>query len=375
MIPGLDGLRAIAFLLVFAQHTDYSYFGWTGVLMFFVLSGFLITGILLRMKQSLSTKDYFKRFYGRRFLRIFPLYYFYLFAIAGLVAVLIALNYRPNYMAEFRFQLPYALAYVYDFFYASSSFTYHKFLDHFWSLSVEEQFYIVWPLLIMITPEKHLKKLFLGAVIAGPVFRLILTFIFDSHAFPFLTDYMPLGVYPLPFSHVDAFGLGAYISRFKIPRPKLQFAALIVIIPLVGYLSEYLATQGLANPSALGFATPLANAYKQIWGYTLLDYFFALVIYLVAIEKMFVRFLEFPVLRYLGRISYGLYVYHFSLTWFAGRLQDVFLMDYNTAKLVMAVVSLAATIAIASASYYFLERPILNLKEKYFSLHPQPKPT
>ncbi|HEX2697603.1 MAG TPA: acyltransferase family protein, partial [Anaerolineales bacterium] len=78
MITGLDGLRAIAFLMVFAFHTRHLEFGWMGVQLFFVLSGFLITGILLNIKDSLAGKQFFVKFYGRRFLRIFPLYYFYL---------------------------------------------------------------------------------------------------------------------------------------------------------------------------------------------------------------------------------------------------------------------------------------------------------
>ena len=84
MIPGLDGLRAVAFFLVFLCHTNYVEAGWMGVMLFFVLSGFLITGILIDMKESLPSKAYFIKFYGRRFLRIFPLYYFYLFLIFGL---------------------------------------------------------------------------------------------------------------------------------------------------------------------------------------------------------------------------------------------------------------------------------------------------
>ena len=84
MIPGLDGLRAIAFLLVFGFHTEYLEFGWVGVQLFFVLSGFLITNILLKMKDNYSPRDYFVKFYGRRFLRIFPLYYFYLALVLGL---------------------------------------------------------------------------------------------------------------------------------------------------------------------------------------------------------------------------------------------------------------------------------------------------
>ena len=83
MIPGIDGLRAIAILAVLAFHVNgFEFgFGWLGVQFFFVLSGFLITGILLRMKETLPVKQYFYKFYGRRFLRIFPLYYFYLLVL------------------------------------------------------------------------------------------------------------------------------------------------------------------------------------------------------------------------------------------------------------------------------------------------------
>src|SRR6266542_4346766 len=101
MIPGLDGLRAIAFLLVFALHTDYLQIGWVGVQFFFVLSGFLITGILLDMKKSLPPKEYFSKFYGRRFLRIFPLYCISLLLMVGLTIWLISVAYRPNYMKIF----------------------------------------------------------------------------------------------------------------------------------------------------------------------------------------------------------------------------------------------------------------------------------
>ena len=109
MIPGLDGLRAIAFLLVFALHTDYLQIGWIGVQFFFVLSGFLITGILLDMKKALPPRDYFTKFYGRRFLRIFPLYYFYLLLMSGVSVGLIAIAFRPNYMKLFLEQTKYAV--------------------------------------------------------------------------------------------------------------------------------------------------------------------------------------------------------------------------------------------------------------------------
>ena len=149
MIPGLDGVRAIAFLLVFTLHTDYLYIGWVGVQLFFVLSGFLITDILLRMKEKFGAGDYFKKFYGRRFLRIFPLYYLYLLIIFIVTVIVIQYDYRVTYMERTQDHLPYALTYIYNFFNASSAYDGESWLiGHLWSLSVEEQFYLFWPLLI-----------------------------------------------------------------------------------------------------------------------------------------------------------------------------------------------------------------------------------
>ncbi len=150
MIPGFDGLRAIAILAVLAFHVNGYFlgFGWMGVQFFFVLSGFLITGILLRMKESLPAKQYFYKFYGRRFLRIFPLFYFYLLilTIAAWRSDLIPLASLRSELQNFVGpQLPYAFSYVYDFYYASSSLQVTDFLTHLWSLSVKSNFTLFGP--------------------------------------------------------------------------------------------------------------------------------------------------------------------------------------------------------------------------------------
>lgn len=371
MIPGLDGLRAIAFFLVFALHTNYLQMGWVGVSLFFVLSGFLITGILLDMKASLSSRDYFVKFYGRRFLRIFPLYYFYLLLMTGLTAWLISLPYRPRYMRVFWDQAKYAVLYVYDFFFATASFKHSNLLDHFWSLSVEEQFYIFWPLLLLIVPDKWLKKLFIVFILLGPLFRLVFFFVYRSGVFRFFADSPELATYPLPFSHIDAFALGAYISRFSIPKAKQQFYALLALLPVLGLITQYIATRTTAPLSGLGYQLLLPDSYKYIWAYTLLNYFFAVLIYGVAQEAWFTRFLEWRPLRYMGKISYGLYVYHFPIVWFAGRIADFGLgLTPFWVKFLTALIAFAATLLIASLSFRFLERPITNLKDRFFPLEP-----
>ena len=367
MIPGLDGLRAIAFLLVFAFHTNYLDCGWVGVQLFFVLSGFLITAILVDMKKTLPSKAYFVKFYGRRFLRIFPLYYFYLFLIAGIACWLYFSHYRVNLMLEYFNQLPSALTYTYNFLYASVWFKTSYFLTHFWSLSVEEQFYIIWPLLILLTPSSSYKKLFIGAIILGPVFRLFAAFLYNAHAFPFLSVNTPSGIYALPFSHLDAFGFGAFISQYRLPRARQQFWALLVAVPLIGFATQYLATGNFGSWSGFGYAFPIANGLKHIWGYSLLNYFFAVTIYAVAREGLFNRFLELRWMRYLGKISYGMYVYHYALIFFASRLQDYIPLAPDQAQLLTALIAFVATLAIASASYALLEKPILSLKDRFFA--------
>ena len=367
MIPGLDGLRAIAFLLVFALHTDYLQVGWVGVQFFFVLSGFLITGILLDMKKSLSAREYFVKFYGRRFLRIFPLYYFYLLLMTGVALGLIALSYRPNTMQLFLDQARYAVLYVYDFFFATNFAKHSLFLDHFWSLSVEEQFYIFWPLLILLVPEKASKKLFLTFMVLGPVFRLALLFLHGSGVFRFLADPAAAFVYPLPFSHIDAFAFGAYISRYPIPKAKPQFWLWLVGLPVLGFAAQYFSTGSIGAISAFGFPLLLGEAYQFIWGYSLLNYFFAVTIYAVAREKLFVRFLDSKPMQYLGKISYGLYVYHFPIIWFVSRIRD-FDIPGPVAKPLTALISFLATLLLASASFHWMEKPILNLKDRFFSL-------
>ena len=376
MIPGLDGIRALAFLLVFLVHTDYVYIGWVGVQLFFVLSGFLITDILLRMKETLGAGDYFKKFYGRRFLRIFPVYYFYLFLMFVITGVLLYYNYRINYMQRFQDQLPYALGYVYNFFNASRAYDGESWLvGHLWSLSVEEQFYLVWPLIIFLTPKKHLKKLFLGAIAAGPLFRLAVSALYKFNGgASFLYSDMSVVIYVLPFSYLDAFGLGAYITRFEIPKARWQFLALLILLPIIGFATTYFSTGGWGTNTAFGFAYPLNKDLKQVWGYSYLSYLCVLLIYLVVREKLFLRVLDNKFISYLGKISYGLYVYHFAIIWFVRRIRD-FGIPEPVAKPLTLVISAVLVFFVASLSYKYFEKPILDLKDRFFPLRNNKKAT
>lgn len=375
MIPGLDGLRAVAILLVFFLHADYVYIGWVGVQLFFVLSGFLITDILLRMKEKFGAGDYFKKFYGRRFLRIFPLYYFYLALMLGVTVALHHFEYRINYMELYQEQAPYAAVYGYNIYNASAAYSGEsKLIGHLWSLSTEEQFYIFWPLVLFLTPKKHLKKLFFAAVLIGPLFRLGVTALFRYGLASSFYQNMGVVIYVLPFSQVDAFALGALITQIKFPKARMQFFSLLALLPIIGFAAQYYSTGALDKPSALGFLFPLSKDLKQVWGYFYLNYLFALLIYLVVREKMFLRLLDTKAMQYIGKISYGLYVYHYAVIWFVARLRD-FSIPEPIAKPLTLVISGIATFALAALSYKYLEKPILDLKDKYFQTSDDKKAT
>ncbi len=372
MIPGLDGLRAIAILMVFASHSDLVEFGWVGVQLFFVLSGFLITGILLDMKDSLSVRQYFAKFYGRRFLRIFPLYYFYLALMILVVSWLLSVHFRPGPMRIFLDQVEYAILYVYDIFYRAAWFQPTQFLDHFWSLSVEEQFYIMWPLLLLLVPKGQLRRLFISFIFLGVGFRVLLyLWYLSGSSLWFFREPFGLVVFSWPLSHLDAFAFGAYISRYELWRPKVQLLILAFLVPAIGYAATYFSTGNIGVISALGYDSSLGNGYQFIWAHTLLNYFFAVLIYCVVHEKVFVRFLEMPWLRYLGKISYGMYVYHLALIWFVRQFVEDRIQG-EMAYWIKIVVPLCATILVAALSYSFLERPILKLKDRFFAWSKDP---
>jgi peptidoglycan/LPS O-acetylase OafA/YrhL len=352
MIPGLDGLRALAFFMVFAFHTDYLPFGWTGVQLFFVLSGFLITGILIEMKEQFAGKDFFIRFYGRRVLRIFPVYYVYLL-LFGLIAAIV-IDYelipRDGKLVSFREQIPYALTYLYNFFYSTDAAKHTSMLSHFWSLAVEEQFYLIAPMLIFITPKQHLKTLFFAALIVSPLLRAATFFAHNPISNLVALRSADAVVYFMPWSYLDAFAMGGLLNLIKLPKPKILLAALIVLVPGARYV--WFLMRGVPV-----FDAPYGLA--AVWEYTLMSALFAMMIYCVAKDGLFNRILDLPPIRYAGKISYGLYIFHNPIIYL--------LQEYSDLDQVgVAIVSLIVTFILAMISYRYMEAPLLGFKDRLF---------
>jgi peptidoglycan/LPS O-acetylase OafA/YrhL len=343
-LPHLDGLRAIALLLVVSVHSPAGrvfYFGWAGVDLFFVLSGFLITGILLDARASSS---YFRTFIVRRSLRIWPLYYAFL-ALFFLVL--------PAFYAPFRDNLrdhpplPYLL-YVQNFFMAGQP---NSPIWVTWSLAIEEQFYLVWPLVVYLVPRRALLVVTAAIAALSPVVRFLL-----------MSNGVPSGsIYLWTFTRLDGLALGAFIaallrggamSAHTLRRAGIAIAA--VALPIGMWLAlDYTPEAGGAGPLqyavlfscfAVGFAGALGAALTA---------------------RPLQRALSIRPLRHLGKISYGFYIYHVAVFQMVHHaFQSMFPDPTVLQKVLKWLVAYPLALAIAELSFRFFESPILQWRDR-----------
>jgi peptidoglycan/LPS O-acetylase OafA/YrhL len=367
MSKGLTSFRALAFFAIFLYHVNPGpgylglQAGYLGVQAFFVLSGFLLTPILINMQANLNKKDFFNHFYGRRALRIFPLYYSYLLIVAIVAFLAISLYGHARIIPLDRFieQLPWTITYTYDFYHASNSFELTPFATHFWSLAVEEQFYLVWPLAIFFIPALYLKRFLLLVILAGPLMRLLSAMILDAHILPTLgqTD---LAIYILPFSHVDAFAIGSYFALYGKSRSNYLVWLSILSVLILGVVTSWLSTKQI-QWDQLGYGPFMKDSYKYVWGYSVVNLMFAYMLVHVRDKTFMPSLFENRLLAYLGTISYGLYVFHFPILWV------VYSTMYKFPIILQVSTTLLITVIISMLSYEFMEKRFINLKDKYFA--------
>jgi len=297
-IKQLDSLRAIAVILVIFSHwytpaKGSSFSDWHGVIgpfgvdIFFVLSGFLITKILLEQRSNQNTIEIkrntlIKNFYIRRALRIFPIYYSFL--ILASIYQLYALG---------------TLKYEMDFYYTYTANYYQYFdnpknmtLGHLWSLAVEEQFYLIWPWLILFTPQTKILRTIIILIAIGIVSKYLLHSVYNHF-------YMTVCC-------LDAFGAGALLAWFTISKPTL--------LPKVEYISLYIAVTGIVL-IAFGLLFPHLNLVPLRVKNVCIAFYVVVFLYQNQHNKSFGFAIIFnnPVMIYIGKISYGIYLFHISV--------------------------------------------------------------
>jgi peptidoglycan/LPS O-acetylase OafA/YrhL len=355
-VKALDGVRALAILLVMLFHF---YFllevGWIGVQLFFVLSGFLITSILLDGKQE-ALGTYLKRFYWRRSLRIFPLYYVYLL---GIVLLFLVAQQPPDFLRK----LPYLLLYNYNHYPLFNSLSIDTTFTHFWSLSVEEQFYLFWPLLIFFLPERPLKILLIVIIVSSPLIRWVAFEWLSTHDYP--ADDLGQIVYRLTLSHFDGFAFGALIPLYKLQQRAQLGKKLLLGSSILFFLLGAINIATTAAPiSSWGFPNGGTDNYQYVWSYTVINLLsLSLIITVLSShESMWLRkFFETPLLVHIGKVSYGMYVYHWILLAGYRKILHPFI-GYRPLSF---VIYLMLTFAVSWLSFFFFERYFINLKDKF----------
>ncbi len=303
----LDGLRAIAVLGVMVSHWVHLDFvqrlglGFWGVNLFFVLSGFLITEILLKqIYRKEQNGAILKKFYIKRTLRIFPIYY-----VVIIFAFFLNLDNSRNLSV-------YSFTYTLNIYNSFSGDT-GLYLLHIWSLCVEEQFYLLWPLLLLVIKPVYHKKFILSAIGVAILFRFIL-FIFKIPHYNIYNYRMMLGC-------MDALGLGALLAYLKLNDTdwvvlflKKSFIPAISLSMFIAVVF-FLKGDSLISEVFLRFLVSICS-------------FFLIGNSLYHMKNRFGWFLENRIMQYFGKISYGLYLYHLIISsllsdWFCSYWESV----------------------------------------------------
>ncbi len=330
-IPQLDGLRGIAILMVFAAHALHVPMLWMGVDLFFVLSGYLITGILLHLREQREVEGYWGPFYLRRAQRILPPYLGFL--------IFVALAFAPPWRH---------IWYWYVFFGANFPLALGRVtveaLAPLWSLAVEEQFYLIWPLIVLRCKNDRLRRIAFSVVILAPLLRAAATSLFSNH-FP---------IYSLTPFRADTLAFGAFVAVAESEsggwiRSMRRRAAWGSVGSGVFLLALSLF------PS---FRTGANSVFFNAGGYSLSVLMFggALIYVLGTREGVVHSLLTWRPLRYLGRISYTFYLYHVAVL--------VIVSHYLNSSILRAVAGLVLTSTIAALSWHILESPILKRRKR-----------
>lgn len=377
--PVLDGVRGFALVMVMLLHCAYllptsalvaawnhvAALGWFSVELFFVLSGYLITRNLIHTRGK---PHYYSRFYLRRVLRIFPAYYTALL----LVWLLLTLAPPPHTDGKVLQQWPYYLTYTHNWAMAlnPSAFDWPG-VDHFWSLAIEEQFYLIWPIILGVAVGSSMRRICIWLILGSIVTKFVLVAV---HA-PWTEVYM------ITTARFEGVAGGAFIATLTTPalierwRPWIMRAGCVGLVGVAGF---FVTASGLPSTLTLACALP-ASVAVFIW-------------LLFAVQQQTIpawmqRMFHSPVLVWLGLYSYGFYIYHYPISWTLRQwtlATEAGVAPDNYDVLLNGVLTVVISLIFARFMYALIEAPALRWRDwleqraRKAKAHPPPvavKPT
>ncbi len=362
----LNGIRFIAVLLVLLDHwlipiNPFSFLGHLGVVIFFVLSGFLITRILFQnaddcRQNHSSILVKIIRFMYRRSLRIFPIYF--LLLLIGLVFSL----------SNFKNLWPYLVFYLPNF-YIMTKATWLGIWDHLWSLAVEEQYYLVFPYFVLLLAPRKYPLLFILMLLVGLGTR----FGFYAFSSSEMQEQNWMWWYVNPFAALDCFGLGgilAYLFHYKQNYfQSVKFLKVGLIVSLIAFL----AILNLGELTIFQHANIWSIVFERISGA-----FFSFFLIALSIRKdtwILSAFLKSKPVSYLGSISYGIYLYHNvvmnyyhdegNTIWFyLNKYLPNFHLELVNFTIYKFIISFLILVFLSSLSWFIIEKPINKYKNR-----------
>jgi peptidoglycan/LPS O-acetylase OafA/YrhL len=365
----IDGLRGIAILSVMFYHfcfvptvsnniLDLTFYrvgmmGWIGVDLFFVISGFLITRILLATRES---SRYFQSFYARRILRIFPLYYGYLIALTLAFAVAARFPAIPAEKIAGGFQ---GQLWLWIFLSNLGMFAKGSALSpvtgHFWSLAVEEQFYLFWPLIVYLLARETLLKVTVGLIVLALAVRSVLT----------ASGFSDVQVYVFTLSRIDALAWGSIVAILIGACPtdrllKCARGALFAVVPISALALIYWGPRPGGDPDPLLFSV----------GLSIFPILFAAIVAIAVLDadSLISRSLDRGTLKFFGKYSYGLYVLHVIIRAVVLVLLPAPIVLWGTQlawQLAFMTIGGGISVGAAFLSWHLYESQFLKLK-RYF---------
>lgn len=401
-IPAFDGIRGVFCLIIISHHLPVYFlrvpfaFGWEILQLFFVMSGYLITSILVNDKKY-KFKEFANRFYMKRFYRIFPLYFFFIFLIFVVGYITKSSNFWQDLKLweELKQNWGYLFSYTYNLkewfnFKAIQAYDISPITQHLWSLSLEEQFYIFYPIIVYFLSNRNLKIALVTIVVVSPFLRLGGFLYLDANipaSYPQIADFNKnylIGwiLHRNTLFQLDALALGGCLALFNfdwIKKPVRLFWIIFSVFLVVVFFNAYLDVHNgisLTLRDALMEHTLLGRNYQCFYLYTLVNVLMASLIIVTFGQKNPFKIFEWPFFIKMGQISYGLYVYHYlvlaiyTFGWLIiGKKTHIKLLQMVKGNIIFEIIFAIGfyfiLIKLSQWSFIYFESYFLKLKSKF----------